>query len=345
MPLLGSLASGGFGKGGGASAAPLYAFTNAIFTPGGTTQQIGPSLAAARTGLSGTGVGAWLNNTEYFNNISGIQVWTVAESATYTIIAAGAQGGGNGGNGAIVRANFALTVGEKLYIVVGQTGDTSSCGGGGGGGTYVARTGSSFGANAAAWAGGITMYPLLVAGGGGGQRDTGSDGPQTGSMGTYGTYEIGTICSNAGNGGPASGSSPGAGGWSGNGGNGNSGVQNPSDTGRAFLNGSQGGNNNRSPGKFGGGSGATCEICNTAANAGSGGGYSGGGTRSSVSACYVGGGGGGSFIHSIAIGTPATSNGTWGTLGNSSPHSVYSGAVTTIGSFQSGAGSVTITKI
>jgi hypothetical protein len=334
------------GGGGTAPPPPLYSFTNATFTPGGTTQQTGPSLFTARTGLTGTGVDSWKNNTEYFNSINGVQIWTVAESATYRIEAAGATGGGAGGGGAIVRATFVLTAGEKLYILVGQTGDTSSCGGGGGGGTFVARVGSEYGANAVSWAGGITMYPLLVGGGGGGQRDSGSDGPQTGSMGTYGTFEIGTLCSNNGQGGPANGSSPGAGGWSTNGGNGSSQVQNNSDTGRSFVNGGQGGNNNRSPGKFGGGSGATCEVCNTGANAGSGGGYSGGGVRPSVAACYTGGGGGGSFIHSLATTTPATSNGTWGALGNSSPHSVYSGAVTNIGNFNvAGAGYVVITKL
>jgi hypothetical protein len=332
------------GGGGTAPPAPLYAFTNATFTPGTQTEQFGPALSTARTGLTGTGVDTWKNNTEYFNTTNGVQIWTVAESAVYTITAAGARGGGNGGGGAIVRGTFALTVGEKLYIIVGQTGNSSSCGGGGGGGTFVARVGSEFGGNFVSWAG-VSMYPLLVGGGGGGQRDTGSDGPQNGSMGTYGTFEIGTVCSNGGAGGPINGSSPGAGGWLTNGGTGNSGVQNASDTGRSFVNGGQGGNNNRSPGKFGGGSGATCEICNTAANAGNGGGYSGGGARTSVSACYVGGGGGGSFIHSLTTTQPATSNGSWGALGNSSPHSVYSGAVSNFGSFNTaGAGYVIITK-
>jgi hypothetical protein len=325
----------------------LYSFTNATFTSGSVTEQTGPSLAQARSGLSGTGVDAWKNNTSYFNTINGIQLWVVPETGSYQITAAGARGGGNGGLGAIVRAAYALEAGEIIYILVGQTGNTSSCGGGGGGGTFVARAKNLYGANLVSWAGaGIYMYPLLVGGGGGGQRDTGSSGPQNGSMGTFGTYETGSVASNAGTGGPG-GSSPGGGGWSTNGGNGNGGVQNLTDTGRSFVNGGQGGNNNRSPGKFGGGSGATCEICNTAANAGAGGGYSGGGTNSNVGACYTGGGGGGSFIHSTALGTPgylpATSNGNWGTL--SSPHSHYTGAVSNLGSFNSGSGSVIITKI
>jgi hypothetical protein len=40
---------------------------------------------------------------------------------------------------------------------------------------------------------------------------------------------------------------------------------------------------------------------------------------------------------------PATSNGSWGTL--SSPHSHYTGAVSNLGSFNSGSGSVIIAKI
>lgn len=319
----------------------LYSFTNATFTAGGQTEQTGPSLTTARSGLTGTGVDAWKTNTAYFNTTGGIQLWTVPDTGNYQITAAGSVGGGAGGYGAIVRATYALTRGEILYILVGQTGTSSSCGGGGGGGTFVARTGSSYNANYVSWAG-VNMYPLLVGGGGGGQRDSGSDGPQYGSMGTFGTFETGAICSNGGTGGPG-GSAPGAGGWSTNGANGSGSVQSFSDTGRSFVNGGQGGNNNRSPGKFGGGSGASCEVCYTGANAGAGGGYSGGGINTSVNACYTGGGGGGSFIHSTALGTPATSNGAWGNL--SSPHSVYTGTVSSIGNFNSASGYATITKL
>jgi hypothetical protein len=320
----------------------LYVFTDASFTSGSVTEQTGPSLTQARTGLTGTGVDVWKNNTAYFNTTNGIQLWTVPASGNYQITAAGARGGGSGGSGAIVRATYALEAGEIIYILVGQTGNTSSCGGGGGGGTFVARAKNLYNANLVSWAGGIYMYPLLVGGGGGGQRDSGIHGPQNGSMGTFGTFETGSSCSNAGVGGPG-GSSPGAGGWSTNGGNGNAGVQNASDTGRSFVNGGQGGNNNRSPGKFGGGSGATCESCDTAANAGSGGGYSGGASRTTISGCYTGGGGGGSFIHSTAIGTPGTSDGNWSNL--SSPHSHYTGSVTSLGSFNTGSGYVNISKV
>ncbi len=320
----------------------LYAFTGATFTPGSASGRTGPSLAQARNGLTGTGVSAWKNDTQYFNTSSGIMIWVVPSSATYRITAAGARGGGTGGNGAIVRGTFALQAGEAIYILVGQTGNTSSCGGGGGGGTFVARAGSSYNANSVTWASGLTVYPLLVGGGGGGQRDSGSDGPQPGSMGTFGTYPSGSAASNNGNGGPG-GSTPGGGGWSGNGGSGSSSVRNRYDTGDAFINGGVGSDNIRSPGKFGGGSGATCEVCNTAANAGAGGGYSGGATPTYHSACYTGGGGGGSFIHSLTTTTPYTSNGSWSNL--QSPHSVYTGSVLNLGQYSTGSGSVIVEKI
>jgi hypothetical protein len=318
----------------------LYAFTNATFTSGGQTEQSGPSLAQARSGLTGTNTDAWKNNTSFFNVTSGVQIWTVPAAGNYRITAAGARGGGNGGNGAIVRATYTLLSGELIYVLPGQTGNTSSCGGGGGGGTYVARARNEFNANFVSWAG-VSMYPLLVGGGGGGQSD-GSGPPQPGSMGTFGTFDNGSVASNNGNGGPG-GSANGGGGWSGNGGTGSGNIQNVSSVGQSFISGAVGGNNNRSPGKFGGGSGATCEVCNTAANAGAGGGYSGGGTRGNVDECYRGGGGGGSFIHSTAIDTPATSNGSWSNL--QSPHSVYSGSVSNFGSFNTGTGYIIIEQV
>jgi hypothetical protein len=321
----------------------LYAFTTATFTPGGTTGQNGPSLATARGALTGPEVATWSVNTSFYNNINGIQVWTVPQTGTYQIIAAGGKGGGNGGSGAIVRASFDLIGGELLYILVGQTGTSGSCGGGGGGGTYVARAVNAFGANQVPWAANIYMYPLLVGGGGGGQRDTGTDGPQNGSMGNFGTYPNGTQASSGGLGGPG-GATQGAGGWSTDGGLGSTSITYRTSTGRSFINGGQGSANGYAAGNFGGGAGGTCNVCNTAAGAGPGGGYSGGGAPAYASACYVGGGGGGSFIHSTTVATPATSNGFWSTV--TSPHSVYSGTVTSLGLFNTvGAGYVTITKV
>jgi hypothetical protein len=91
--------------------------------------------------------------------------WTVPADATYRMFARGAKGGDSsscstgGGNGASMQADFALTEGTKLYIIVGRQGQyqsDSNLGAGGGGGTFVATHDGS------------TYQPLLVAGGGGG---------------------------------------------------------------------------------------------------------------------------------------------------------------------------------
>jgi hypothetical protein len=151
----------------------LYAFTDATFTPGGATFQIGPTLTQARTGLTGTGVDAWKNNTTYFNTTtssSGIMLWVVPASGVYTIDCYGAQGANQsfasgapvtgavtGGLGARIKGDFNLIIGQVIALVVGQQGQTQTNGwggGGGGGGTF-------------AWVNGSTSQPLIAAGGGG----------------------------------------------------------------------------------------------------------------------------------------------------------------------------------
>jgi hypothetical protein len=324
--------------------AQLYTFTTANFTSGGVTGQNGPSLAQAVAGLTGTGTDTWKNNTQFFNTINGIQVWTVPQTRTYTIEAGGGRGGGNGGNGARIRASFQLTAGDIVYILVGQTGSSSSCGGGGGGGTFVGHAKNLFGANLVTWAAAPNnyVYPLVVAGGGGGQRDSGTRGPDAGRMTTTGSYPGNETGASGGNGG-FGGATTGAGGWTTNGANGATSIQNFTNTGKSFVNGGVGGNNNRAIGNFGGGAGGTCEVCNTGAGAGGGGGYSGASARTNAGTCYEGGGGGGSFIHSTAVGTVFTSDGTWS--GGTTPHSVYTGGVSSIPGYNQGSGYVSITAV
>jgi hypothetical protein len=113
--------------------------------------------------------------------------WTVPEDATYRMFARGAKGGDNAGsttgagNGASMQADFALTEGTKLYIIVGrqgQWGASGSYGGGGGGGTFVAT-----------WDG-STYQPLLVAGGGGGTTGPNWGGSNQNTLaGGKSTYE------------------------------------------------------------------------------------------------------------------------------------------------------------
>ena len=69
--------------------------------------------------------------------------FTVPRTGTYTIIAAGGQGGFNGGYGAEVGGDIFLNAGTRLEIIVGDVGGLESLvegdnsGSGGGGGTFV----------------------------------------------------------------------------------------------------------------------------------------------------------------------------------------------------------------
>lgn len=297
MPLLGSLASGGFGKGGGGGGgggggSGLYEFITATFTTGGNTGPDGPSLTSARSGLIVTSApDTWKNNTAFFNTSNGIQLWTVPASGIYRIEASGARGanctstGEAGGLGARMRGEFSLTSGQLIYILVGQVGQARSHTAGGGGGTFVA-TGSSIG----------SATPLIVAGGGGGGGNSGGNG-RPGDTGQ--------------NGNPAQGygSTSGIAGTSGNGGSGSNGGWGESGAGflsdstsvksvwsvtrnsnsiLSFRNGGRGAEPDASTdgscvsagGGFGGAGGGGCN------GGGGGGGYSGG---------AGGGGGGGSF--------------------------------------------------
>ena len=133
------------------------------FTNGGQTGKIGPQLATL-TGHADYSAAAWRTNPAHFNlgkgyypnsgsdantPQRGFQLWTVPKDATYTIQAQGALGGDGTvnanqtpGKGARVQADFALTKGTKIIIIVGQggTGAThNQYSGGGGGGTFVLK--------------------------------------------------------------------------------------------------------------------------------------------------------------------------------------------------------------
>jgi hypothetical protein len=285
----------------------LYRFTNAVFTPGGQTGRFGPSLATARSGLSGTGTDNWKNNTAFFNTLNGIQLWVVPATGTYRIEAFGAQGGNNfaygesPGLGARMSGDFALTRGEIIRILVGQAGPSTNttCGSsGGGGGTFVVRT--PYNTNGSI---------LLIAGGGGGVGTTGGvragrggtasqtgtnstgDNVSGGSNGSGGAQPPGTPCGTAYVSGSGGGFFTNGGGPGGGPGGGDTGG------GFAFINGGLGGDVNiggvggNTNGGFGGGGKGHY-------GAGAGGGYSGGGAGQGTScdcATWRGGGGGGSF--------------------------------------------------
>lgn len=259
-------------------AAALYSFTSATFTPGGQVGRFGPSLAQAISGLTGTEVDTWKNNTLYFNTSSGIQLWTVPVTGTYRIEVWGARGGNGtnnnyfGGYGARMRGDFALIGGSTIKILVGQTGGASY--GGGGGMTAVATNDNT---------------PLIVAGGGN-TLSPWSSVARHGVTSTSGVAGSGGAAGGTnGNGGGTGpfGTCDGGAGFFGNGtGNGYNGTPPQS-----FTNGGNGNINgcSNSIGGFGGGS--ATDGCYYGGS-GAGGGYSGGGGTSGSSQY---GGGGGSY--------------------------------------------------
>lgn len=261
------------GGGGGSANTGLYAFTDATFTTGGQTGSSGPSLQQAVSGLTGSGVDAWKNNTQYFNVSNGIQQWTVPKTGTYSIEAFGARGGdtsGRWGNGARMKGDFQLTQGEIINIIVGQRGGDSGASGGGGG-SFVYKNATD-------------SLPLIVAGGGGGWGGSGgvAFSATTSTNGTAGSgagYAGGTN----GNGGSTATNS----GWGGAGAGWLTNGQDGGIYGGIAFAPRNGGRGSSGPfncsgvfGGFGGGGGGGCN------GAGGGGGYSGGGTS---------GGGGGSY--------------------------------------------------
>ena len=273
----------------------LYAFTSFTFTNAGATGNNGPSLAQVQSAYSGT---SWTQSTSNLNTSSGTQLWTVPKTGTYRIEVAGARGGGNGGLGARLRGDFALTSGEVIKILVGQQGltDTGSSQGatGGGGGTFVARNDNTL---------------LIAAGGGGGNGHNGATTDASVINAVYtnngqngaSVVSPGGLGGTSGNGGlkGVANSNPenvgGGGGYSGNGGGTSStarGGNSFTNNGSAFLSGGFGG---------GGGGFAPAYNCGTGGmGGGGGGGYSGGGGGGTN--CNGNGGGGGSYN----IGTNAT---------------------------------------
>lgn len=148
----------------------LYDFSTFVFTNAGATGPYGPSQQSLLTYY--TASATWTANNEFFTSSGrGVQEWTVPQTATYRITAAGAAGGNSptltgqaasGGWGALIETDVQLTQGSKIAIVVGQMGQnrfsgsgaSAFNGGSGGGGTFIYESSS------------LTYY--VAAGGGGG---------------------------------------------------------------------------------------------------------------------------------------------------------------------------------
>jgi len=275
----------------------LYSFSSHTFTNCGETGRQGPTLAECKSSYDTV----WENDTDLFNVVTqGIQEWTVPITGTYRIEAYGAQGGnrdGAGGEGARMRGDFSLNLGDIIFILVGQEGSISieyggtNDGGGGGGGTFVVKKSGSGVSNAQ------TADILVIAGGGGGKTGSYSDNVNEGRTTTDGgdTYNNGGG-TNGGGGddGQTNGPAAGGGGFLTDGQNTSYGTG--TNGGKSFLNGGKGGTGTAGSagdggkGGFGGGGGG---WHNSLCRSGGAGGYSGGqgGTWSGVK----GGGGGGSI--------------------------------------------------
>jgi len=269
--------------------ANLYAFTSHTFTPCSATGPTGPSLASCTSTYSSS---TFEDNVIYFNVSSGIQIWTVPTSGSYTITAAGAKGGrgrASGGIGASITGTFSLTQGAKLRIIVGQSGtDNEGSNGGGGGGSFVQNNDD------------LNATGILVIAGGGGGGGYYSNGTNLNAVTTNSSQPGWNGAANTSLANPASsgnggsvfdpiGSGGGGGGFSGNGGSSTTTNCGPSCGvgGTAFKNGGAGGSGNYAGG-FGGGASGDWYWW---AGGGGGGGYSGG----SGGYNYGGGGGGGSY--------------------------------------------------
>jgi hypothetical protein len=260
------------------------------FTNAGIYGRTGPTLSQltshADYSISG---GEWRNNATYLNvsTFQGIQEWTVPRTCTYSISAygAGSRATNQGGYGARINGTCALTKGEVIRILVGQTAinATNSSVHGGAGGTFVVR--HPFNTNASI---------IVIAGGGGGGHSqssvaefaagvgnaslttSGNNGTLSAAQTSAGEYGVGGTNGNAGLNGSAN--NQGAGFFTGSG------------TGLAasFITGGIGGRYTASgsggDGGFGGGG------RHGTSHGGGGGGYSGGG--GGLASNYIGGGGG-----------------------------------------------------
>jgi len=301
----------------------LYNFTTFTFTNASATGRQGPTYTQLTASYAPTA--SWVTSSQFFTaSIRGIQEWTVPESATYRITAAGAAGGSSptinftGGFGASVTVDIPLSQSQKILLVVGQRGGNRFTGSGaagfnggsGGGGTFVYDSAS------------VTYYLAIGGGGGAGGTATNLFSNQATASGKFNTTSGSTV--NIGSNFTASGGTGGSGGSrsnrgilyggtgaginsSGSAANGGQGLSRAGN----WLGGTAGSttNINGVEGGFGGGGGAVdgdgSADFNVIAFAGGGGGYSGGGSggNSGQSNSQFGGGGGSYYTGSFVTGS------------------------------------------
>lgn len=343
-PMLGSLGGGsarGFGRGLGGGAA-LFDFTSMTFlaTTGtgyhdeNTTFVAGARIFEESNTLSNyqanynIGANPWLSDTNHYSLIrAGFQKFTIPETADYRFRVAGASGVDDSstfastagrGLGAIMQAEFSLTAGDYVQIVVAKQGNWQ---GAGGGASFVADSSGN---------------PLIIAGGGGSPwSEIGSQPYVDAPNSTIGNRAVGNSnVASAGYGGiqtHATGYGVGAGWYSDN----SSSLSNDRQSARLKDDARGGGYKNSAEsyqGMFGGGGGAIS----------SGAGYTGG---TGSNAPYVQGGGG-SFISSTCTGNNVGTI-TGGALARSGsePDSVYTGGGSALGHNTAGYCYVSVTKV
>jgi hypothetical protein len=257
------------------------------FTTCGALGTSGPSQSDCDSEYSGTNLEGEVNVID-----SGIQEFTIP-AGVYEITAEGAEGGGTGGRGAVVDADFEFKGGETLRILVGQAGACcSNNAGGGGGGSFVVEAVDS----------GDTMFdgeevtPLIIAGAGGGSGEAGGgDDAVTDTWGTSsGTNDGGT----GGNGGETSSDDQ----------DGGAGYFTNSSDNEAFLDGGLGNACCETGTKSGFGGGGNSDDDKCCKTGGGGAGYSGGGAG--ADGTNESGGGGGSFVNDSGS-SLATSDGNY----------------------------------
>lgn len=189
MPIIGtfgSISARGLRPSGAGGA--LYAFTSHTFTTAGLSGATGPNLTQLRSAYSSQ---TWAQDSAFLNVTStGIQNWTVPETADYTIDVIGARGGtgsyNSPGNGGRMTGTISLEAGEILYIIVGQTANNASGGWGGGGQGGQGGGGASDVRRSAA-----TLSDRIIVGGGGGGDSSYSGNDANAQNGGFGGYPNG----------------------------------------------------------------------------------------------------------------------------------------------------------
>ena len=203
----------------------VLAQTTVTFTNAAATGRNGPTQAQVNTAYDGTTL------DDDVTVSSGIQLWTVPATATYTIEVWGAEGGdatsftGTGGKGARMKGDFTLTQGTVLKIIVGQSGASQAYDGAGGGGSFVVT--------------GTNTAIIIAGGGGGGSSNTNGGEGLTGTSGGTSPGNTSGYGGTNGNGASTNSNAAGGGGLLTDGGYGT----NAHHKGYAFVNGGAGGDN------------------------------------------------------------------------------------------------------